>query len=293
MSSHRQPSAFAAGLSNAAGVRPAIGLTFATPEVLDALGGSPEPAVALPAAAQRVGLDFVFVPSSALSACEAIERAGCTPIAEIAGPLGGTLRDVGWPEGLRAIAFDPASLRGALDEGVRHAVDMVGAAADAGAGGVVVAEDLAGSTGPLVSPDFALGEVFGRLARIVDAARDRRLPAVLHTDGDARAFLGGAARAGFVALHGGGGLDEDRLAEYVSAVRSAGLAFIGCLRTEELLRGPMRAIAAGSKAGVAARAGGVLLADDGGMTTRVEAAAFVTALEAARDAAGRGCHGSD
>ncbi|MBE0475869.1 MAG: hypothetical protein IBX62_02060 [Coriobacteriia bacterium] len=288
MSPPRAGSRFARALAGAPDAPVAVGLTFAPPEVLLALGGSREPVEALPGACEKLDLDFVFVPPGSEAAMPVVAERACEPIAEVAAPLGRVLHQLGWTDGLRATAEDPSSLRPALDEAEKSAAEAVRVAAAAGAGAVVLAEDLTGSSGPLVPPDFAFAEVFPRLQRLAEAAAAGGLPALLHTDGDARAFVSSAARAGFAGVHGGGGLEPEGVASLVAAVRRARLSFVGGIPTVELASGPMRAVAAGSRVGLIARAGGVLLADDGGMSSAAEASSFVSALQAAREAAGRG-----
>ena len=68
----------------------------------------------------------------------------------------------------------------------------------------------------------------------------------------------------------------------LAAARDAGLAVIGGLLTAEL-GNPARAEAIGSTIGVLAQAGGLFVADDGGITTAAEVANLVSALAAARD----------
>jgi hypothetical protein len=108
------------------------------------------------------------------------------------------------------------------------------------------------------------------------------MPAVFHSDGDVRLLLPAIARAGFVAVHGGGGLGPDAFERLFWTAREEGLAVIGGLLTTEL-ENPARAEALGSRIGVLAQAGGLFVADDGGITTPEEASALVTALAAARD----------
>ncbi|MBN2848449.1 MAG: hypothetical protein JXP72_08390, partial [Coriobacteriia bacterium] len=101
--------------------------------------------------------------------------------------------------------------------------------------------------------------------------------------GDIRPLLPAIARAGFVAVHAGGGLNVDAFERLFWSARAEGLAVIGGLPTVEL-RNAVRAEALGSRIGVLARAGGLLVSDDGGITTPLEVSALVTALAAARSA---------
>jgi hypothetical protein len=107
------------------------------------------------------------------------------------------------------------------------------------------------------------------------------MPAILHSDGDIRPLLPAIARAGFAGVHAGGGLGFEAFDRLFWAARDAGLVVVGGLLTGEL-GNAARAEALGSTIGVLARAGGLLVADDGGITTEREVSGLVTALAAAR-----------
>ncbi|MHB1341484.1 MAG: hypothetical protein ACYCX5_06935, partial [Coriobacteriia bacterium] len=155
-----------------------------------------------------------------------------------------------------------------------------------GARAIVIAEDLAGSQGPLVAPDFAIDMLLPRLANTVAIAAEAGVPAILHSDGDIRILLGAIHRAGFAAVHAGGGLDLDGFERLFWAAREEGLVLIGGLQSIDLGRGLPRAEVLGSRVGLLARAGGLLVADDGGITSPAEVTALIRALSAARAAAG-------
>jgi hypothetical protein len=269
---------------------PVTGVTFVDPRVLgDAAGvasgcddvDTPEGRAAIARLLARVcvaeRLDFAFVPSWAPWAHEAVfllVTAGVAVAWVVHGVLWPALEAVGIAEGLRAVATDPRALAPSLDEAM---VRAVGAAAGGGAGvaAIVVADDLAGAAGPLLSPAFLRAEVFPRLARIADAARRRGVPAVLHSDGDARSLMEAAALAGFAAVHGDGGR-SGRL-EALAAARLAGLALIGGVPTAALEDGAV-APAVGERARRLACEAGLLVADDGGITTVPQASALLAAL---------------
>ncbi|HZL07298.1 MAG TPA: hypothetical protein VFE45_18085, partial [Coriobacteriia bacterium] len=154
-----------------------------------------------------------------------------------------------------------------------------------GARAIVIAEDLAGTAGPLVAPDFAIETLLPQLGAIVKVANESDAPAVLHSDGDIRLLLGAVRRAGFSAVHAGGGLGFDGFERLFWAARAEELAVLGGLQSLELTS-LTRAESLGSRVGLLARAGGLLVADDGGISTTGEGVALVHALAAARAAAG-------
>ncbi len=148
----------------------------------------------------------------------------------------------------------------------------------------MVADDLAGADGMMLSPDWVIDELAPRLSQIATYAEDRGVVPVFHSDGDVRTVLKAIGRAGFLAIHTGGA-GWPAFEQMRDAAKAAGLAVIGGLEGEDLRAGELAAIAAGSRAAVAGASGGLLVADDGGLTTVKEVSALASALGAAK---GRG-----
>ncbi len=261
------------------------GFTYVPPSVVAVEGDESRGGDAMPLAraAAEAGLDFVFVRHGAAGsvrlAALLVER-GIAPIWAIDGVLWSALEAVGLEEGLRATMLDPGSLESPLDAALDRALEGVWAARAAGAVAVAVGEDLAGETGPLVAPDYANDALMPRLARIAQEATSLGMPAILHADGDARVFVPAAARAGFQAVHASGGASG--FAPLAAAARAAGLAAVGGIPTGTLSGGLAAVVAAGTLAATLAAGGGILVADDGGISTHEEYVALVAALEAAR-----------
>ncbi|MDO8880890.1 MAG: uroporphyrinogen decarboxylase family protein [Coriobacteriia bacterium] len=263
-----------------------FGLTFVPAEALGpVIGASHGPVPDLVEACDVLRASFAFVPAGELwaeTAAAGLADAAVAPMWTLSGPLWPVIEARGPLEGLRETLTRPEQIGSELDPRLDTLVAEVARGAEAGARAIVLAEDLAGTDGPLVAPDFAIAELLPRYARIVDTARALGLPAIFHSDGDIRPLLPAIARAGFVAVHAGGGLGVPAFDRLFWAAREAGLAVIGGLLTGEL-GNPARAEALGSMIGVLARAGGLFVADDGGMTSEREVAGLVTALAAARD----------
>jgi uroporphyrinogen decarboxylase len=263
-----------------------FGLTFVPIETLGpVIGASRAPAADLAEACATLGASFAFVAAEAPWAAEAVgalAEASVAPLVAFSGPLWPVIRARGITSGLRATLLQPEQIGVELDDGIEALIEGVARAAEWGARAVVLAEDLAGTGGPLVAPDFAIAELVPRYGRVVAAARAEGLPAVFHSDGDIRALLPAIARAGFVAVHAGGGLDFAGFERLFDAARASGLAVMGGLLTAEL-SSPVSAEVIGSMLGVLAHGGGLFVADDGGITTPREVANLVTALAAARD----------
>ncbi len=268
---------------------PVVGLSFVPPEVLSTGGGMPaDPAAALAEAVDGAGLDFAFVPGDAPWAADAAGRmasSGRAALWVVGGVLWPALRSVGVNEGLRHTVADPEALRPAMDEAAAAAAAQVKEAVSAGAAGIVVADDLAGQDGLLVAPDFVLDDLVPRYMKATLAARAADMPSLMHSDGDIRALVDGLAGAGFHALHLGG-ITADIFARSAAVARADGLATAGGLGEEAWGRGLAVAVREGASAGVLAAAGGMLVADDGGVTTREQFAALIEALVAARGSSG-------
>jgi hypothetical protein len=263
---------------------PVTGLTFMPPEVL-APGSAEEAgsAMALAAFALSAGVDFAFVPSWEEWGADALRElvlAGVAGLWVVQGALWPALRIIGVTEGLQATAAQPEELVPMLNAALTGALAGVHAGLALGASAIVVAEDLAGAGGPLIAPDFATDEVFTRLRVLTQAAKRRDVPAMLHTDGDARAFFRPAVRAGFAALHGDFG-GEGGLEQALRLSRPLGLTLAGGLATGALTDAA-RATLLGTSVSVEAAGGGLLISDDGGIQTQAQAASLLEALAAAR-----------
>jgi hypothetical protein len=264
---------------------PCLGVTFLAEEAVRALAwGTLADAPVVTAVCSRLAPDFAFVESwgkDSLAVCEAVAACGTVPFWVVRGPLDAVANERGWSETLAATVREPAALAPALDAAVDAASSSVRAAAECGAGAVVVADDLAGADGPLVAPDFALAELLPRLGCIASAAAVHHLPAVWHSDGDTRALLGAAAREGFVGVHPGG-LGPDPFRQLFGSARREGLVVLGGVPGWAVRSGTPSAIGAATSAALIARSGGLLVCDDGGVATGEELGALIAALQAVR-----------
>lgn len=264
----------------------AFGITFVPPRILARVSGTADgPAGVLAHACRSLGASFAFVSADAPSvegAIAALTDAGVASMYAISGPLWPVIERRGVLEGLRATLTHPGDIGAELDEGLDAIVRAAAHGVGVGARAIVIAEDLAGAEGPLVAPDFAIAELLPRYDRIVRTTRALGVPAIFHSDGDVRPLLPAIHRAGFIAVHAGGGLGLEGFERLFWAARDEGIAVIGGLLTGEL-GNAARAERLGSSIGVLAQAGGLFVADDGGITTAAEMANLVTALAAARD----------
>ena len=260
-----------------------VGVTWLPDDALDALfwGKASSPAEALGALAENVPLDFAFVPAEAPWAEDgvaAVREAGALPVWAIAGPLGRVENKLGALETLRMSAAEPAGLAAIIDRELHAALDEVRRGRDLGVRALVVADDLAGDEGPLVSPDYVLEALVPCYRRVAQQAWEFEIVPMFHSDGDVRALVPALARAGYAALHAGG-LTAARLAAIAEASWANGLVTVGGLHAGNLLSATRDEAASAVSL---SRRGAVIISDDGGIVSAEELAAFVTAARAVR-----------
>ncbi len=261
------------------------GITFVPAAAVEALrwGVGPKPAL-IAVACSRLHPDFVFVPAFEPWAEEAVDRVmacGTAPLWVVSGPFGTVAHRDGWNDALRATVADPASIGERMGDVMPALVEQVRRGVRLGATAVVIAEDLAGTDGPLLAPDFVLDQVVPRIGRLAEAAAEHAVPTVFHSDGDVRWVLPSLRRQGFAAVHPGG-LSDLAFDTFVHAAHAIGLAVIGGLSRETLHAGGPAVMRAATRVSMRAASGGLLIADDGGLTTSEELGALVSALQAAR-----------
>ncbi|MDI6900088.1 MAG: hypothetical protein QMC79_00110 [Anaerosomatales bacterium] len=265
----------------------AFGLSLIPAEALDPLSRHDvAPPEAIAEACEELAAAFAFVPSWEPWAADAItilSDRDVSPFWVVEGPLWPVLRERGIERGLRETLTAQGEIASAIGARLEALAEEVRRGIGLGARAVVIAEDLAGSEGPLVAPDFAISVLVPALKRLTGIADAAGVPAALHSDGDVRPLLAAAKRAGFAALHAGGGLSFEAFERLFWAARAEGLAVIGGLQTVEL-NGFPAAESLGSRVGLLAQAGGLLVADDGGITEPLHVTLLVSALMAARDA---------
>ncbi len=262
----------------------AFAMSWVPPEALRVLTWQEtgaDPAETLAAVAAALQLDLVFVPASepwAVEAVRLLDRANVASAWAVSGVLGRLAERFGWPDVLRLSATEPGSLAFALSEGLHDALVEIRAGSGATADVVVVADDLAGPSGWLVAPDFALEALVPCYRQMAAGAA---LPVAFHSDGDVRAIYPALAAAGYsavhVAVHG-----ELAVQSATRAARDEGLVPMGGIEAAQLLRSG--AARAGVHVAALAAGGPFVVCDDGGMTSAEDVAAFSTALDAARKA---------
>lgn len=266
------------------------GISWVPEASLDALvagTGARGPAESLEAVARALELDFAFVPAQeswAIDAVDALHAADAAVVWAVPGVLGRLAEKLGWAETIKASVAEPGLLAGPIAQALHEVTEAARAGLSAGVDVLLVADELAGATGPLVSPDFALDALVPSYEHVAAEAAVNGVPAALHSDGDIRVLMPALRRAGLSAVHLGG-LGADALEASLVAARFAQLTVVGGIEVATLLEGARHA---GERAARWASAGGFVLCDDGGFTRPEEVAAYATALEAARTVADAG-----
>lgn len=148
------------------------------------------------------GAVFTFVSlldPAAADKIAALETAGVAPFVSVDGPLGALAKEFGWVE-----ALTMTEIRGgetAFAEAAEKCLADVFLAGALGARGIVVGDDLAGGSEPLVSPHFVRRVLIPTYSRMAENAQAMGLPALFHSDGDVTGFYSDLAEAGFSGVH--------------------------------------------------------------------------------------------
>jgi hypothetical protein len=247
---------------------------------------SPRTSIASPAeslaAASTLELDFAVVPANEWWAVEAVRELRERDIGvmwSVAGMLGRVGDRVGWSDMLRMTVAEPGALAVHIGEVLHDALDAARLGIAEGADALLVADDVAGATGPLVAPDYTLDALVPCYRSLAREAIDHEVPAVFHSDGDIRAMFARSSAPGLrpCTSPGSTGL----------AVACRGAAAISwCSADSSRRRWPGRADY--EHAASLALSGGMLVCDDGGLTSAEEVAAYASALDSARETYARG-----
>jgi len=268
---------------------PVVGLTFVVPDILTSVyQGAGSIGAALASMAVDNDLDFVFIPASAVWALEAVaalSTANTCMFWVVDGPLGTVIKRRGFEDAIKASLREPEMLAQELEQAAAEKQSLVREGLQVGATAIVVADDLASPEGPFTAPDFMISEVVPRLAATVADAIGE-VPVIAHSDGDIGAFLRPLAHAGFDGVHMGG-MGQDVFSRLLMNARRSSISVIGGIEGADLRRGLPQAVRAGVHVSLHAQIGGLLIADDGGISTSSELSAYMTAVQSVRSGAPR------
>lgn len=260
-------------------------MTFLPLSAVEALGWGRGSAPSLYAAAcERLNLDFVFLPAGKPWAKDAIEHiilAGTAPFWVVSGSFGTVASRDGWIGAIRATESNPLMIVDRMDAVMPDLTEQMHRGVQLGAAAIVIAEDVAGASGPLLAPDFVLRELVPRVGRLAAVAHHHSIATVFHSDGDVRFALPTLKQQGFSAVHPGG-LSHSGFEDFTREAALLDFAVIGgidgeALRSQDFSPQTMR-----DRLLALTRRGKVLPADDGGMTGAEELANFEIFLHAWR-----------
>lgn len=266
---------------------PATGLSWVPPVVLRALTwdrGIEHEDEMLQSVAAALDCDLAFVDASypwAADAVRMLRAQGVVVAWAVAGVLGRVSDRRGMSDVIRASAVDPALLGDELDMALQGVLASVDQGCTAGAEVIVVADDLAGQSGWLVAPDYAMEALVPRYESAAIAATAAGAVPVFHSDGDVRVLYPALSSAGFAGVHLGGAGRLGVEAAMPAAVRN-GLALLGGIQVSAIAHEGARHI--GEGLAPLAHSGPLIICDDGGVSSPAEIAAMGSVLDAARHA---------
>lgn len=263
---------------------PAMGFTFIPWNAVAGRSDASVTEASMRRACADASLDFVFVPSweaGAEARLAAVRESCAAPVWVVPGVLSPSFDEVGVVEGLRSIGRDPDSFDPTLDDALAAALAATGRGIALEASAIAVADDIAGADGPLISPDVIARELLPRYAEITAVVASAGIPAVFHSDGVTCITPADLKATGFQAVHPGG-MSDEAFESLLRDSHAAGLAVMGGVSTRDLDGGLPRAVLSGARASVLARGGGLLLADDGGITSFHQYVALLGAFASAR-----------
>ncbi|MGV8083138.1 MAG: hypothetical protein AB2L09_05860 [Coriobacteriia bacterium] len=266
------------------------GISWVPTEALPVLGAErnpaspPDPAYSLASLVQSFGLDFAFVPAEAEWAAEAVpllHTRDAAAVWAVSGVFGRAAARLGWMEAIRLSSAEPGSLASVLAEELHAALNDVRRGIDLSVDAVIIADELAGASGFLISPDFALDALIPCYHGLATRIHAAQLAALFHSDGDLRALYPALVHAGYSAVHLAG-LTREGIEVALAAVRQHGLSALGGIEVASLATEGVERCA--RRVARLARAEGLIACDDGGGVTTDDVVFIASTLEAVRNA---------
>lgn len=155
---------------------------------------------------QRLKADLVVVNTKSPSPQEAIKywraESDLFVFAMVLGPLWAGIEGLGWQGLFRLMTGDLPGAVAKIQDLSQRQVDLALSCVQAGAHGVLIADDLAGKDRTLVSPK-ALREVFFPVLITMERQlKESGGPVAFHSDGNIKAVLDDLGKIGFSAIHG-------------------------------------------------------------------------------------------
>lgn len=115
----------------------------------------------------------------------------------VQGPLNSILDQVGWANLSRLIVKSPEKTEKLIDELVSNSLPQIDTALDCGCDGIIIADDLAGNQGLLVSPAFLEKHYFPPIATFLTELNCKDVPFLFHSDGNVSSIVPRLLQTGF------------------------------------------------------------------------------------------------
>ncbi|MCP4117948.1 MAG: hypothetical protein GY737_21630 [Desulfobacteraceae bacterium] len=152
----------------------------------------------------RLGQDLVTLPMGETGPGEwdFWKKRDLFPMGCLSGPLSHLMETLGWRGMALLVVKERDQAVRLMESYLQGWADRITKACDMGCEGVVVADDIAGGRGLLVSPDFLKTCYFPLLSRFVKDPLFKKLPFIFHSDGNIREMVPEVRGAGFRGIQG-------------------------------------------------------------------------------------------
>ncbi len=159
-------------------------------------------------------------------------RSGLFTFWLVPGPLTMILEEYGWIEVSQALLKDSPTAIKLFSIAMSQVNTRIAHGLDLGVDGVIIADDLAGDSGPFIPPKVLNELYFPSIRPITSLLSKRQIPALFHSDGCFGSLLPSIWQAGFTGIHGlqptlGGAFNELPAIVGDSGVYWGGFAFEG------------------------------------------------------------------
>lgn len=113
------------------------------------------------------------------------------------GPFTLMIEKLGWMEGLHLLKKNPGEVRTIMENMAAEQALIAARALDEGCDGIILADDLAGSQGLMISPVFLNNYYFPILNKLLEKLDGKHVPFVFHSDGNIMDLVSPLKNTGF------------------------------------------------------------------------------------------------
>ncbi len=118
------------------------------------------------------------------------------------GPITFLAGELGWHKLSHLLLKKTGEAREVMHKYIMRSLKPVMAALEEGCKGIIIADDLAGDRGPLISPVFLKENYFPLIAFLLKELGCRHVPCIFHSDGNILELISHLREAGFWGIHG-------------------------------------------------------------------------------------------